>query len=141
MRLLLDTHLLLWALAEPRKLPIRFRRELESAEVYVSAASIWEIAIKNSIGKIDADPRAIFAAVEPAGFRHLAVTGLHAAGVSALRAMHRDPFDRLLVAQALSEPMQLVTNDAVLAEYSELVRLLWHQRALPVSSGRVCGSG
>lgn len=124
MRLLLDTHVLLWALADPRRLPAGFRQELDAAEVFVSAASIWEIAIKNSIGKIDVDPRAVHEAVELAGFQHLHVTGLHAAAVSQLPPVHKDPFDRLLIAQAQAEPLQLVTNDAQLAAYGDHVRLV-----------------
>lgn len=124
MRLLLDTHVLLWALAEPRRLPPAFRRELDEAEAFVSAASIWEIAIKNALGKIDADPRAILEAVEPAGFLHLPISGAHAAAVLELPPLHRDPFDRLLVAQGRCEPMLLVTNDAAVAGYGGLVRLL-----------------
>lgn len=124
MRLLLDTHVLLWALAAPQKLPAQLRRALDAADVYVSAASIWEVAIKNSLGKIDADPRRILDAVEPAGFKHLPVTGVHAAGVDRLPPLHKDPFDRLLVAQALAEPMRLVTNDAALVGYGDCVWLL-----------------
>ena len=121
MRWLLDTHVLLWAIAAPQNLPPSVRRELHAVEVYVSAASIWEIAIKHSLGKIQADPHAVLAAVEPAGFKHLAISARHAAAIDRLPALHRDPFDRLLVAQALAEPMRLITNDAALAGYGEHV--------------------
>lgn len=124
MALLLDTHLLLWALADPRRLPAEFRRELDAADVHVSAASIWEIAIKNAIGKIDIDPSRVLNALEPAGFLPLAITGAHAAAVAQLPLRHKDPFDRLLVAQAQIESLDLVTNDAALAAYSERVRLV-----------------
>lgn len=124
MRLLLDTHLLLWALAAPAKLSPATRKQLDSAEVFVSAASIWEISIKSALGKLDADPADILAAIEPAGFALLPITGAHAAKVATLPAVHRDPFDRMLVAQALSEPMILFTNDEVLRPYGSLITVV-----------------
>jgi PIN domain nuclease of toxin-antitoxin system len=120
-RVLLDTHLLLWALAAPSRLPPIARRIIEESDVFVSAASIWEISIKASLGKLAADPRDVLAALEPAGFLALLVSGEHAARVAALPPLHRDPFDRMLVAQALSEPMRLLTNDAALAGYGDIV--------------------
>lgn len=123
MRILLDTHLLLWALATPDRLPKAARRQIVDAEVYVSAASIWEISIKSALGKLEADPAAVLAAVEPAGFKLLSITGQHAAGVARLPPLHRDPFDRLLISQAVSEPMILLTNDAALAGYGAFVTL------------------
>jgi PIN domain nuclease of toxin-antitoxin system len=122
--LLLDTHLLLWALAAPAKLSPATRKQLDSAEVFVSAASIWEISIKSALGKLDADPADILAAIEPAGFALLPITGAHAAKVATLPAAHRDPFDRMLVAQALSEPMILFTNDEVLRPYGSLITVV-----------------
>ena len=124
MRLLLDTHLLLWALGAPSKLPTRARSLLAKGDVYVSAASIWEICIKSSLGKLTADPREVLAALGPAGFIELPINGEHAARVLDLPPIHRDPFDRLLVAQALAEPMRLVTNDAVLAGYGDIVTVV-----------------
>jgi len=124
LRLLLDTHLLLWALAAPAKLSPATRKQLDSAEVFVSAASIWEISIKSALGKLDADPADILAAIEPAGFALLPITGAHAAKVATLPAVHRDPFDRMLVAQALSEPMILFTNDEVLRPYGSLITVV-----------------
>jgi len=121
MRLLLDTHLLLWALGDASRLPAAARKLIDAADVYVSASSIWEISIKSAIGKLTADPREILAALEPAGFLVLPVTGEHAARVAGLPAVHRDPFDRMLVAQALCEPMRLLTTDKVLAGYGEIV--------------------
>lgn len=120
-RLLLDTHLLLWALASPRRLSTKARALVINEEVFVSAASIWEISIKAAIGKLRADPVEVLAALEPAGFWELPVTGAHAAGVARLPVHHRDPFDRLLVAQAVTEPMRLLTNDGALAAYGEPV--------------------
>jgi PIN domain nuclease of toxin-antitoxin system len=125
MRLLLDTHLFLWAVAGSTSLKPAARRVIESADrVYVSAASIWEVAIKARLGKIDADPSALVAAIEDSGFVELPVTAAHAAGVAALAPHHSDPFDRLLLAQALSEPLRLLTADAALARYSDLVVLV-----------------
>ena len=101
------------------------RRLIESAdEVYVSAASIWEIAIKARLGKIEADPHELAAAIEASGFLELPVSAMHAAGVTQLALHHNDPFDRLLIAQALVEPLKLVTVDAMLARYSDLVLLV-----------------
>jgi PIN domain nuclease of toxin-antitoxin system len=124
MRVLLDTHLLLWALGSPLKLSKETRKLVDTSEVYVSAASIWEISIKASLGKLDADPEEILAALEPAGLSILPVLGQHAVKVSQLPPRHKDPFDRMLVAQAMSEPMILLTNDDALAGYGELIRVV-----------------
>jgi PIN domain nuclease of toxin-antitoxin system len=125
MRLLLDTHVFLWAVAGSPLLKPAARRLIESAdEVYVSAASIWEVAIKARLGKIEADPYELTAAIRASGFLELPVSATHAAGVAQLELHHNDPFDRLLIAQALVEPLKLVTVDEVLAKYSDLVVLL-----------------
>lgn len=123
MRILLDTQLLLRALATPDRLPKAARCQIVDAEVYVSAASIWEISIKSALGKLEADPATVLAAVEPAGFTHLPITGQHAASVAKLPLLHMDPLDRLLISQAVSEPMSLLTNDAALAGYGAIVTL------------------
>jgi PIN domain nuclease of toxin-antitoxin system len=123
-RVLLDTHLLLWALSAPARLPVAARRLIQDADVYVSAASIWEISTKAALGKLTADPQEVLAALEPAGFLSLPVAGVHAARVSNLPPVHRDPFDRLLVAQALVEPMRLVSTDAALRGYGEIVTIV-----------------
>jgi PIN domain nuclease of toxin-antitoxin system len=123
-RVLLDTHLLLWSLAEPARLPAPARRLIDTCEVYVSASSIWEISIKAALGKLAADPARVLAALGPAGFAELPVTGEHAARVARLPPLHRDPFDRLLIAQALTEPMRLLTGDATLAGYGEIVSVV-----------------
>lgn len=125
MQLLLDTHVFLWAVAGSPSLKPAVRRLIESAdEVYVSAASIWKIAIKARLGKIRADPVTLAAAIETSGFLELSVSATHAAGVARLELHHNDPFDRLLIAQALAEPMKLITVDAVLARYSNIVMLV-----------------
>lgn len=123
-RLLLDTHLLLWAVAEPQKLPVAARKRIDEAEVYVSAASIWEVSIKAALGKLAADPAELLAEIEPAGFLLLPVTGEHAAAVAKLPPVHADPFDRMLIAQAKTEPLVLLTNDEVVARYGDCVELM-----------------
>jgi PIN domain nuclease of toxin-antitoxin system len=126
MRVLLDTHVLLWALAEPRRLDAETRATIESGdtEMLFSAASIWEIAIKSSLGRAGFafDPEEIARAALETGFIELAVRWNAAALVGQLPPLHRDPFDRVLVAQAIVEPATLYTADPQLLPYSELVR-------------------
>lgn len=125
MRLLLDTHVFIWSVMASRQLKADARAYLASAQaVYVSAASIWEIAIKAQLGKIEGDAQAFAAAIETSGFEELAVTAAHAAAVARLPLHHTDPFDRLLLAQAFSEPLRLVTADRALAAYGGAVELL-----------------
>ncbi|MBB2930656.1 type II toxin-antitoxin system VapC family toxin [Paraburkholderia silvatlantica] len=122
MRLLIDTHIFLWAMSGDKQLTKNAEAIMLSAEaVFVSAASIWEIEIKSGIGKLDADVNELVARMEEAGFRELPVTVAHAAAVRDLPDIHRDPFDRLLVAQAITEPLRLLTNDDTVGRYSELV--------------------
>ena len=126
MRVLLDTHVLLWALAEPRRLDGETRATIESGdtEVLFSAASIWEIAIKAGLGRSDFafDPAEVARAALDTGFTELAVRSNAAALVGRLPLLHRDPFDRVLVAQAIVEPATLYTTDRQLVPYSDLVR-------------------
>lgn len=124
MRLLLDTHLLLWALSQPRKLTAAARKQIDASEVYASAASIWEISVKSALGKLAANPRDILAGIEPAGFSLLTISGEHAAKVVELPPLHKDPFDRLLVAQSMVEPMLLLTNDEALRDYGSFVTVI-----------------
>lgn len=128
MRLLLDTHLLLWAAASSKRLSPEAREILEDGtnEAYYSAASIWEIAIKSSIARRDfrIDLDALRSALPKMQLVELPITASHAAGVIRLPPIHRDPFDRLLVAQSMAEPLTLLTNDALLAEYGASVRVV-----------------
>ena len=124
MRVLLDTHLLLGALSSPERLSKRARQRIDSSEVFVSAASIWEISIKSALGKLEADADEVLAGVEPTGFNHLPIVGGHAAKVKELPPIHKDPFDRLLVAQARFEPMILLTDDEVLGGYGDFVEVV-----------------
>lgn len=125
MRLLLDTHVYLWYLADSPKLSRTARMTIATAdEIFVSAASIWEATIKAGLGKVKADLPLLVEGIEASGFSELPVTAAHAAAVAQLRPLHRDPFDRLLVAQAIFEPLRLLTADPVLVEYSDLVELV-----------------
>lgn len=125
MRVLLDTQIFLWFLADSHKLKSKARTAIKAAdEVYVSAASIWEAAIKVSIGKLDVAPASLQAGIDASGFVELPVRVIHAVAVASLPAHHRDPFDRILVAQAMHEPMALFTADPVLTRYSELVQVI-----------------
>ncbi|MEP7184185.1 MAG: type II toxin-antitoxin system VapC family toxin [Betaproteobacteria bacterium] len=128
MRLLLDTHILLWALGQPKRLPAAALPLLEDPanDVLFSAASIWEIAIKSQIGRADfaASAERIAHAASESGFVELPIRAEHCARTATLPFHHRDPFDRLLIAQAQAEPARLLTVDAQLAPYSELVTLL-----------------
>jgi PIN domain nuclease of toxin-antitoxin system len=123
-RLILDTHLLLWALSDPKRIGREGLALIDRAEVYISAASIWEISIKSALGKLKVNPDTVLKAIEPAGFSMLPIEGEHAARVFDLGMHHHDPFDRLLVAQAQLESMTLLTNDAALAAYGSCVHVL-----------------
>lgn len=122
MRLLLDTHIYLWAVADDRKMSKTARTLIaEADDVFVSSASIWEASIKAGLGKLDADANELVAAIHMSGFTELPVRAVHAAMVRNLPDIHRDPFDRLLIAQALCEPLRLITADGYLAKYTDLV--------------------
>jgi PIN domain nuclease of toxin-antitoxin system len=124
MRVLLDTNALLWALSgSPRIRPVEPLILSGDTEVFFSAASFWEIAIKTSIGKLAASVAEIRAAAISSGFLELHVHGQHAETLSNLPLHHRDPFDRMIVAQSITEPMRLLTGDRQLSAYSELVQV------------------
>ncbi|MEO7851212.1 MAG: type II toxin-antitoxin system VapC family toxin [Rubrivivax sp.] len=125
MRLLLDTHVYLWVVMGSKRLTAAARRSIEAADqTFISAASIWEIGIKVRLGKVDADADDLVAAIEASGFTELPVRAAHAAAAAKLPLHHNDPFDRLLVAQALTEPLRLMSADAVLARYGDAVFLI-----------------
>lgn len=128
MRLLLDTQIAIWMLNDRRRVPAQIIDTIEEPThvVHVSAVSIWEIAIKFALGKATAPPFSGEQAIghfTRASFRLLPITPEHAAAVGALPLHHGDPFDRLLVAQALTEPLRLVTADKRLTAYSDTVML------------------
>lgn len=116
-RLLLDTHVVLWWLADDRALSDDLKRTIdEEVDVFVSAATIWEVAIKQQLGKITA-PADLPEKIRDSELPNLAITSDHAIAAGRLPPFHRDPFDRMLVAQARSEGLTLVTRDAALATY------------------------
>ncbi len=118
MRLLLDTHVLLWALAESPELARDLRRKIADPgnDVLVSAASVWEIAIKKRLGKLDA-PDNLLEVLEASDFSPLSINFVHASAAGSLPPQHDDPFDRMLIAQAQSEGLILVTADRRLRAY------------------------
>jgi PIN domain nuclease of toxin-antitoxin system len=125
-KLLLDTHLLLWAAGEPQKLSEAARRLLESGDntLFFSAASLWEIAIKQSLGRPDfhADASLLRRGLLDNGYEELVVTGAHAVAVVTLPPLHKDPFDRILLAQAQVEGITLLTADDRVARYPGAVQ-------------------
>ncbi len=128
MRLLLDTQIALWALTDSPRLSAQARAWIESGEndIYFSAASIWEIAIKHRLARKDMPISGIEAArlFREAGYYELQVTAVHAAATEQLPPHHEDPFDRMLVAQAFSEPLRLLTHDRQLPAYGEWVEFV-----------------
>ncbi len=126
MNLLLDTHLLLWAAGQPDRLPTLVRDLLlDSANQPVfSSASLWEITIKRGLERPDfnVDPRRLWRLLLANGYRELPVTSEHAMAIHELPLLHKDPFDRILVAQARIEAMILLTADTLVAAYGEGVR-------------------
>ncbi|HEX7708322.1 MAG TPA: type II toxin-antitoxin system VapC family toxin [Thermoanaerobaculia bacterium] len=126
MKLLLDTQLLLWAAGQPERLSARAKRLLndQDNELLFSAASLWEITIKSGLGRNDfrVEPRVLRRALLDNGYVELPVTSEHAVSVDSLPPLHKDPFDRLLLAQAFVEGITLLTADEQLARYRGPVR-------------------
>lgn len=128
MRILLDTHLLLWAVGDSARLPARVRLELEDRAnaLFCSAASLWEIAIKTMLRRPDFEVNVsdFRDALSTLAIEELPITGNHIEALLELPDLHRDPFDRLLVAQSRLEPLSLWTNDHLVARYSDAIRLV-----------------
>lgn len=128
MRLLLDTHLVLWVSGNLPRLPPLARTLIEDPghQPFFSAVNIWEIAIKHALDRRDlvADPHEVRLELIENGYGELPVTSFHAAAVAGLPKLHRDPFDRLLVAQAMVEGMTLLTADAQLGAYPGSIRVV-----------------
>jgi PIN domain nuclease of toxin-antitoxin system len=128
MRLLLDTHILLWAANEPERMSKATRSLFENPEneLVFSAVSLWEIAIKTGRGRIDfrVDAGLLRRSLFDNGYAELPMTGAHAAALTVLPAIHKDPFDRMLVAQATVEGLTLVTSDPAVANYPGPIRLV-----------------
>jgi PIN domain nuclease of toxin-antitoxin system len=126
MKLLLDTHIVLWAAGQPEKLSEDARALLMAPEnsLFFSAASIWEIVIKRGLGRDDfrVDPYRLRKMLIVHGYAELPVTSEHALRIETLPPLHKDPFDRLLIAQARTEGMLLLTVDASVSQYQESVR-------------------
>ena len=120
MRLLLDTHVFLWWLQDDPRLGRMARRRIRASEnlVYVSAASIWEVSIKQSLGRIDFQGAKVVDEIETGGFIELEITARHAWAAGRLPPHHADPFDRLLIAQARLEGLTLVTRDPAFKNYA-----------------------
>ncbi len=121
MKLLLDTHILLWAAGQPDRLPPAIREMLEEPqnELLFSAVSLWEIVIKRSLGRKDfqADARLLRRGLLENGYRELEIKGEHAVAVDGLPPIHKDPLDRILVAQSMVEGILLLTADPLVAQY------------------------
>lgn len=126
MKLLLDTHLLLWAAGQPDRLSDAARHLLEDLrnELMFSSASLWEVSIKRGLGRDDfkVDPRLLRRGLLDNGYSELPITSEHAITVDSLPPIHRDPFDRILVAQAMVEGVALLTADPQVAQYPGPVR-------------------
>ena len=125
MRLLLDTHIFLWYLAASRKLTKSVLTRIEMAGlVYISAASIWEAGIKIKQGRLEANIDDLYEGIVSSGFVELPISAKHSVMAANLPEHHRDPFDRLLIAQAMCEPLRVITADGLLRQYSELVEVI-----------------
>lgn len=126
MKLLLDTHVLLWAAGRPDRLPAAARELITEPwnELLFSAASLWEVAIKHGLGRSDlvVDSRLLRRGLLDHGYQELPVTSEHAVAIESLPPIHKDPFDRLLVAQAMVEGITLLTADPLVARYPAPVR-------------------
>ncbi|MBP7074118.1 MAG: type II toxin-antitoxin system VapC family toxin [Rhabdochlamydiaceae bacterium] len=125
MRLLLDTNIFLWWIKNDKQLSKFARSKISNAEeVYVSSASIWEAVIKIKLKKLDVKIELLIDTISSSDFLELPITARHATTVAQLEGIHRDPFDRILIAQAICEPLTLLTTDKILKNYSDLVEVV-----------------
>jgi PIN domain nuclease of toxin-antitoxin system len=129
MNLLVDTHALIWFITDNNKLPINTRKFIESNDndCYVSIATFWEIGIKNSIGRLDlnSDLQKIFQIIEESGFDILPITTSHILQNADLELYHQDPFDRIIIAQAIVEKMTIITIDSEFNKYN--IPIMWER--------------
>ena len=124
MKLLLDTHVLIWSLEQSKRLSPQVEQLIQNAqEFHVSVVSLWEMAIKHSLGRLQLTIEfgELPAVIDASGFEILPIQSAHAVQYHSLPMLHRDPFDRMLVAQSISEPLRLVTTDRVLPPYGNTV--------------------
>lgn len=125
MNLLLDTHVFLWFVIQSPRLSKTIYHQIETTPVvYISAASLWEIVIKIQLNKLAADPNELAAKIADSGFQELPVSVLHTLALERLPLHHRDPFDRILVAQAQVEHLRMLTCDASLKPYGPVCQIL-----------------
>jgi PIN domain nuclease of toxin-antitoxin system len=125
MNLLLDTHVFLWFVIQSPRLSKSIYHQIETTPVvYISAASLWEIIIKIQLNKLAADPNELSAKIADSGFQELPVSVLHTLALERLPLHHRDPFDRILVAQAQVEHLRMLTCDASLKLYGPVCQML-----------------
>lgn len=128
MRVLVDTHMLVWLSAATERLPGRARAIIEDPanEIFFSAASIWELTVKHALGKaeIPIHPRILYNALAENDFPEIAMTSLHGLTAGSLPPIHKDPFDRMLIAQSMIEGCLLLTSDKMLARYDAPVQLI-----------------
>ena len=128
MNLLLDTHLLIWPASTPERLSSEALSLLQNAnyQLYFSAVNLWEITIKRRLGRQDfrMDPSLLHRGLIENGYTELVVKSFHCIALEQLPVVHKDPFDRMLVAQAVSEGMLLLTSDSVIAEYPGPIQLV-----------------
>lgn len=126
MKLLLDTHLLIWAAISPERLSLKARRLINSPEneLFFSAASIWEIVIKLGLNRSDfkLNPRILRRGLLDNGYQEISITSKHTLALETLPSLHKDPFDRILISQATVEEIILLTHDDLLAKYSDIVK-------------------
>ena len=126
MRLLLDTHLLLWAAGSPERLPFAARELLDDPQSvpFFSSASLWEVAIKSGLGRHDflVDARLLRRGLLDNGYDELPITGEHAVALDGLPPIHEDPFDRMLIVQSMVEGITLLTEDPLIAQYPAPIR-------------------
>ena len=125
MKYLIDTHMLIWWQQDAAELSAKARAIMldEGNTIVVSSITLWEIAINVALGKLDTDFNEVLRAIDDDGFALLSFTPTHATHVRALPAIHRDPFDRALIAQALAEQMQFLTHDGLVSSYGAFVEL------------------
>ncbi len=127
MNILLDTHIFLWSVTSEKAIPKVARDFIIRADkVYISSVSLWEIAIKAKLGKLSVDIDKLIEIITSSGFQELPLTAQHVLSVDQLPkpSLHKDPFDRMLIAQAISEPLRFLTADKKLQKYSDLVQVV-----------------